>query len=306
MSRSRLINIVVALSVALFFTASHAAVYKMPEKGNDMVGENFTIKAKRGDTLMKIARRYDMSLHEMLEANRQVRHNRIRIGQDIIIPSRFILPKYRKGIVINLPELRLYFFTPDGRYVYTFPVGVGRSEWRTPPTKTYVYRKKEYPEWNVPKSIKEYTLRKYGRVLPDIVPGGVPDNPLGDYAIYLAKRGILIHGTNAPNSIGKYVSSGCIRLYPRNIEQLFFMVKKSMPVYILNHPHKVGMYKGELYLESQEPVKFPDREPDEYNHDDAAYAIHDKTKDTSDIDWRQVQKVARNRTGIPEQVSRDD
>jgi len=287
-------------STLLLATPALSKTYLLPRAGNDMIGQTTIIRAKSGDTLISLARNYDMSLHEMFEANQHVRPRRIRTNAKIIIPGQFILPPYRTGIVINLAELRLYYFLPDGAHVNTYPIGVGRRNWRTPTSKTRVIKKTTYPDWNVPKSIKKYTLMKTGRLLPDVIPGGVPDNPLGDYALYLAQRGILIHGTNKPSSVGRYISSGCIRLYPRDIEELYHIVPKGTRVHIINHSQKAGWLNGQLYLESHVPLRLYSSPTTHLNHDSATQAIEGSIKQRkATIDWAKVRKVAHRRTGIP-------
>src|SRR5690606_9951022 len=136
-------------------------------------------------------------------------------------PSAFILPPGpREGIVLNLAELRLYYYHPGGKKVSTFPVGIGRSGWLTPVGETVIARKKEGPTWIPPKSIREY-MKKKGVHLPEKVYPG-PENPLGDFALYLGWQNYLMHGTNQPNTVGIRSSSGCIRMYPEDIKRLFY------------------------------------------------------------------------------------
>lgn len=173
-----------------------ASEYTMPPIGDDIIGQNYTITVQIKDSLTAIREKHDVSYEELIEANPAINFYKLKVGQKVIIPKQFILPKFRRGIVINIPELRLYYFTPDGKNVYTFPIGLGREGWRTPIAAAQVVSKNEDPVWYVPKSIRDYVLNKTGEELPTSVPPG-PKNPLGKYALYLSLNGYLIHGTNA-------------------------------------------------------------------------------------------------------------
>ncbi|MGB6976055.1 MAG: L,D-transpeptidase family protein, partial [Gammaproteobacteria bacterium] len=128
-----------------------SATFPMPPAGNDVVGEVFVTQAQRGEDLDDVGKRFGMSMHEMMEANPGMQpYSRLRAGKKVVVPAQFVLPPYRKGIVINLAELRIYYFTRDGKQVVTYPVGLGRDEWRTPLTATTVIGKTTNPVWNVP------------------------------------------------------------------------------------------------------------------------------------------------------------
>lgn len=296
----KIILTILVTGTLLFTATALAATYRMPKPGNDIVGKSFTIQVKKGDSLNSLSKRYGVSFHELLEANPNIEGNRLKVGSTLLVPTQFILPKYRKGIVINLPELRLYYFTPDGKYVKTYPLGLGRRDWRTPTGPTAVIKKKVNPDWNVPKSIKEHTLETRGKLLPDVIKGGTPENPLGFRALYLGKPGYLIHGTNNPGSIGKFVSSGCIRMYNQDVEELYPHVAIGTPVHILNISHKAGWYNERLYLQSSIPVNLPDQETSPFNNDSVDMAIREILGDgIADINWDMVDQVTAERTGVP-------
>lgn len=305
MDRKRIFAVLAILISAVSFSCTASATtYPMPKPGDDLVGEMFTVSARAGDSLRSIGNRYSMSLYEMLEANQQIKNPRsLNLGEKIFIPAQFILPSARKGIVINLAELRLYYFTPDGKYVMTYPVGVGRRDWRTPIIVTRVVNKTPNPDWRVPKDIKQYAFRKYNRLLPDMVKGGDPENPLGHYAVYLAKPEILIHGTNQQDSVGTYISSGCIRLHAQDIEELYNNVKIGAPVYIMNVSQKAGWLNNQLYLESQIPLRLT-TDVSIYNHDSASSALQNVLSRYRDahVDEKKAKQVVSNRTGIPEVI----
>lgn len=297
----RLISLFVLL---VFSFIASAATYPLPAPGNDVIGEVFVVKAPFGQTLETLGLQYGLSSHQMREANPRINPTALlRAGQKIVVPAQFILPKFREGIVINMAELRLYYFPAGGRYVMTFPVAMGRDQWRTPIVITKVVSKEADPVWNVPKSIQATRLAEAGEVLPDAVPPG-PDNPLGPYAIHLGKPGYLIHGNNDPNSIGKFVSSGCIRMKNSDITTLYQTVPVGTPVKIIHYPYKLGWFNGDLYLQAQIPVDLPDLESDLNNVsvENAVLAVL-KTR-PAQIDWDRVRRTTEDHLGIPELIGR--
>ena len=138
--------------------------------------------------------------------------------------------------------------------VITYPVSMGRMDWKTPIGKTSVVRKQKDPSWTPPASIKREHAAK-GDPLPDVVPPG-PNNPLGKYAMSLGVSGYLIHGTDAPKSdgIGMRVTHGCMRMYNEDIEKLFPLIPVGAPVYLVNQSVKFGWRGGVLYMEVSQPL----------------------------------------------------
>lgn len=288
---------------AVFFSAlSFATTYRLPEPGNDIVGRIYLTRAVSGDTLSSVGLRNGMSLHEMMEANPRIQMNtKLRVGQKIVVPAQFILPKYREGIVVNMAELRLYYFPAGSQYVMTFPVAMGRDQWRTPTVTTKVISKERDPVWNVPESIRAYTLENKGELLPErVMPG--PDNPLGHFALHLGENGYLIHGNNDPSSIGKFVSSGCIRMRNQDVETLFTIVPIGTPVHIVHYPYKLGWFNGDLYLEAQVPVELPDDVSD-LNATSVGSMIEEELRTHhAVIDWPALKRATQEHLGIPELV----
>ena len=286
--------------IFIFCGSAFGSTYRL--NGSDMIGHNYSITAVKGDTLSVIAYKHDVGIIELKRANPHIR--RLKTGDVVVIPKQFILPpkKYRSGVVLNMAELRLYYFTKDKQYVFTYPVSMGRVGWRTPSATTKVIKMKEEPTWHVPPSIAEHHLERTGKALPKyILPG--PDNPLGTRAMYLGLPKYLIHGTNKPSSIGQYVSSGCIRMYNHDVEELFKFVSVGEKVTIINHKVKVGIKGNDLYLEAQPKVKtnkpttplnFVDLEEEIYQMGGGRYYR---------INWDKVNKVINQNTGIPEKVS---
>ncbi len=210
------------------------------------------------DTLLDIARQYDLGQNQILLANPDVDRWLPGAGTRVRIPNSYILPDApRDGLILNLPEFRLYYFPKPAKgkpgVVITHPISIGRQDWETPLGKTRIQSKKRNPVWIPPASIKKEHAEK-GDPLPDIVPAG-PDNPLGLYAMRLAIPGYLIHGTNKPYGVGMQVSHGCVRMYPEDIEKLFPIITVGTPVYIVNQPIKVGWLKDTLYIEVHPPLQ---------------------------------------------------
>jgi L,D-transpeptidase ErfK/SrfK len=280
-----------------------AAVYNMPTPGNDIIGHVFVTKVKYNDSVNTIRQRYEVSYEELVDANPNINFYKLRVGQSIIIPTEFILPKYRQGIVINIPELRLYYFTPDGNYVYTCPVGLGRQDWRTPTVITKIVRKTADPTWHVPESIRDYVYSNKGVLLPDNIPPGA-DNPLGKYALYLNYGGYMIHGTNQPDTVGMFISSGCMRLMHDSIQKLFEEVTVGTPVYIIHHTNKTGWMGDTLYMESHEPVKgYLSQAQNSLNNMDPNTAVYTAvTNRPAYVNWAVVDQIADNHYGIPEPI----
>lgn len=221
-----------------------------PLTDSRVIGKNVEYVVQPGDTAFKIASRNRVGFDELVAANQHVNKYWLKAGQKLVLPKQHILPSGpRKGIVINLAEKRLYYFHPNGTQVSTYPVSIGRQGWLTPVMNSTITEKRKNPTWRVPASIKAHNKKKYGLILPDTIPPG-PDNPLGKYALRLAVGNILIHGTNHPNNIGIRASSGCIRLHPSTIEELYSMVPVGTTVRIVDQPYKAAKVGDNYYLEA--------------------------------------------------------
>jgi L,D-transpeptidase ErfK/SrfK len=266
-------------------------------KEDDVIGRLAVIRLEKGDTLPDIARHFSLGINTVSAANPGIDVWVPEARRRILLPLSFILPHTRrKGIVINLAAMRLFYFKRDGKRlaVSTYPVGVGTEERPTPMGKMYVARKMLRPTWYVPASIAE-DHRKRGDPLPAKVPPG-PLNPLGEYALYLSKSGYLVHGTNKPASIGLRATNGCIRLYPEDIKRLFDSTPVKTPVRIVNQPYLVGQRDGIVYLEVHTPF-----EESGTTELEKAYAKLRKIEKKSGhvLDWKKVKKVMAQARGIP-------
>ncbi|WP_020682050.1 L,D-transpeptidase family protein [Marinobacterium rhizophilum] len=242
-----------AALVLLSGTLARAETFILPPPDQDIVGEVRITRARQSDTLLDIARAFNLGYEEIVRANPGVDRWLPGQGTDVILPNQLILPDApRDGIVLNVPEMRLYYYPRpepgETPVVITHPVSVGRMDWTTPLGKTTVIQKQADPPWYPPASIKAEHARN-GDILPDVVPGG-PGNPLGRFALRLGIPGYLIHGTNKEYGIGMQVTHGCVRLYPEDIERLYSLVPVGTPVYIINQPVKIGRHSDGLYVEA--------------------------------------------------------
>lgn len=231
-------------------------------KGQDLVGETQVIFARHENTFSSIGRQYNLGYEELRRANPGVDQWLPGEGTPIYLPTQSILPEApHDGIVVNVPAMRLYYFTtekpaqqgaPALVKVTSHPIGIGVEGWATPFGEAKVTQKVKDPIWYVPASIrKEHAER--GDPLPSMVKAG-PDNPLGAYALTLSLPSYLIHGTNLPAGVGMRSSHGCIRLYPEDIEALFQRVPRGTAVRIVNQPVLAGWRDGQLYLEVHPPL----------------------------------------------------
>lgn len=287
----------------LSMTNTYASRYLIEESnGNTVIGSTKIIYADERDTLLDIARNHGFGYQDMKLANVNVDTWLPDDGQEVVLPSQFILPvASMDGIVLNVPEMRLYYYPPKEKgklqEVFTYPLGVGREGWSTPYIKTIIVEKKVNPNWYPPKSIlKEH--EEAGDPLPKIVKPG-PENPLGNYAMRLGRRDYLIHGTNKPNGIGMRISHGCIRLYPEDIKELFSKVSLKTPVNIINQPYKIGVKNDVIYLEAH-PFLDEDKEKYENNLTSViALIIKISNNRKYQIDMRTAYEAIKNPTGLP-------
>jgi len=287
----------------LSMTNTYASRYLIEESNrNTVIGSTKIIYADERDTLLDIARNHGFGYQDMKLANVNVDTWLPDDGQEVVLPSQFILPvASMDGIVLNVPEMRLYYYPPKEKgklqEVFTYPLGVGREGWNTPYIKTIIVEKKVNPNWYPPKSIlKEH--EEAGDPLPKIVKPG-PENPLGNYAMRLGRRDYLIHGTNKPNGIGMRISHGCIRLYPEDIKELFSKVSLKTPVNIINQPYKIGVKNDVIYLEAH-PFLDEDKEKYENNLTSViALIIKISNNRKYQIDMRTAYEAIKNPTGLP-------
>lgn len=294
-----------ALFLSFFlFTAVNcfASQYPLPSNNNDLIGEIQYRHSNGGETVVTLAQTYDLGITELELANPHLNLRKgLPAGQLLRIPTGHLIPgNMHKGIVINLPEMRLYVFNENLEEVGTYPVGIGKVGKTIPIKFARVVRKMKNPTLVPPPDIRAFN-EKQGIILPKSIPPG-PDNPLGQFAIYMTIPTYLIHSTLFPESVGTRASFGCIRMYESDIEDFFPVVSKGMPIQIINSPTKIGWYQNELFMEVYPPLE---------EHADAfdaslpgmVHMILNRTKKQNVlIDWQAVDYVAQVRDGIPHDV----
>ncbi len=234
-----------------------AVASRDPQRAHTVVGSTRFYQVQTNDTFLDVARYYDLGYNEISEANPGVDPWVPKPGQMILLPTAWVLPDAEyKGVVVNIPEMRLYYFRPGAEgtvIVMTFPVGLGRDDWRTPEGKFRIRAKTVNPTWVLPESIKA-EHRRDGKPAPDFIAGGAPDNPLGKYRLQLTLPLYGIHGTDIPWGVGMQVSHGCVRLYPEDIERLFPVVSVGSPGEFLYQPVKVGVREGHVFVEVHKDI----------------------------------------------------
>ncbi len=287
----------------LVCAGSEAASFVLPPADQSVVGTLERVSVRHEDTLADVGRRFGVGYRELRIANPDLDPWLPGEGAEVLLPTRYVLPDApRKGLVLNLAEMRIYHY-PSPRpgevaRVLTYPVSIGRQDWSTPLGATHVQAKVRDPYWYPPASIREEHAAD-GDPLPDVVPPG-PDNPLGRYALRLARPGYLIHGTNKPYGIGMRVTHGCIRLTPEDIEQLFQVVGVGTPVQIVHQPFKLGWQAGMLYLEVHPPLEADPASPLEDPGqliDTLVWAT--RFRPELHIDWERVEAMVARPSGVP-------
>jgi L,D-transpeptidase ErfK/SrfK len=250
-----------------------------------IIGRARVHAANEGETFLEIARDYDLGYNEIVAANPLVDPWVPAPRTEILIPTEWILPRgAHDGVVVNIPEMRLYYYLPRrdavSSEVVTYPVGLGRQDWQTPQAEFRIRGKTRNPTWVIPESIKRERIEKQGYT-EEMIPGGSPDNPLGKYRIELSLPMYGIHGSNKEWGVGMQVSHGCIRMFPEDIEALFNMIQIGSPGHFVYEPIKVGVRGGRVMVE-----------------------VHDDIYGVAPWPWMLAQQLVRD-MGLEKQVDRD-
>ncbi len=308
--------------------------YPIPAGRDDMIGSLQTYTIRKGDTLLDVARWYGLSPTEVSNANNHMDWWSPPAGKLIVIPTEHILPAApRLGIVMNIPEMRLYYYYPTpvgGRrrigkarfahtayaqprtakghrakktltgvhptVIYTFPVGLGRYDWRTP-VGSWTIRDKTYnPTWVVPDDIYQEHLERDGEA-EHVIEGGDPDNPLGHYRLALTLPMYALHGTNVPWGVGMEVSHGCVRLYPEDIDRLYHRTSVGTPGRFVYQPVKYGWRAGMLFVEVHEDLYGV--YPGLWRH---AISLAKSEGVFPNVDLLKLEKAVEEKTGVPTYV----
>jgi L,D-transpeptidase ErfK/SrfK len=264
-----------------------------PEVG--VVGVLETYVVEDGDTLLDVGRHFDLGYNEMTSANPGVDPWMPSPSEVLVIPTEFVLPDARPhGVIVNIPEMRLYFF--QNGTVVTYPVGLGRDDWRTPEGNFKIRGKTENPTWVIPESIRAEHIRE--RDDPrTFIAGGDPENPLGLFRLELTLPLYALHGSNMPWGVGMQVSHGCIRLYNEDIAILFHEVQVGTPGEFLYQPVKMGARNGDIYVEVH---------PDIYglrNLEEEAQQMLARRGWSDRIDRARLERALKDQTGLPMSIS---
>lgn len=288
--------------VSMFSAQSIWALTFELSQNSNIVGHLQYTTVRYGDTLSTIGRKFNIGGYEMTEANPGINYMHPKAGTKLVIPTRFVLPKAtRKGIVINLAEMRLYYYHPNGKHVSTYPVGVGKDGWDTPLGETTIVRKRANPTWVVPQSILE-NHRRMGKPIEPTMPPG-PKNPLGAFAMNTGFKNIVIHGTPYPMGVGIRSSHGCIRMLPEDIRELFSMAKVGTKVTVVHEPHKIGYQGNKLFMEAHVPISATTY-AGVYSNDTLIQRAANNLGRKVTVQWQDAKRVRHRTSGYPQAIGK--
>ncbi|MBW1918166.1 MAG: L,D-transpeptidase family protein [Deltaproteobacteria bacterium] len=265
-----------------------------------VTGSTEEYSVKKGDQLSQIARQKGVRWRVLARRNNLPQKPRLRPGMTLTITNTHIIPKeLDHGLVINIPELRLYRFD-QGNFQRHYTLAVGRRTWQTPTGEFEIINKVRNPTWLVPPSIQREMAANGREVLTSVPPG--PKNPLGSYWLATSAPGVGIHATPRPWTVGHFASHGCIRMLAEEIAELFEHVEIGTPVKIIYRPFKIAVTQDRrVYLEVH---------PDIYRKGlDSITGVEDliKRHHLEDlVNWKRVYEVIRDKEGIAEDITRKD
>lgn len=290
------ITFIIVVIILMFFQNSSESSTFVFNKEETVIGKTSTYTTTKEDSLIEIARRFNLGYNEITDANRHLDPFYPGPGKEVLIPTQWILPNIEsyEGIVINIPEMRLYLFIKkEGKtFIKTFPIGIG-DEGNDTPTGVFKITHKTYkPSWYPPQSI-----RKERPELPAVVPPG-PDNPLGTHSLRLSGGSYLIHGTNRPWAVGRRVTHGCLRLYPEDIPVLFDLVSIGTKVNIIHQNVKIGKKSGRIFVEVHDIDGY--KKPNFY---DEALNLLIKKGLLDKVDTIKLYNAIKEKNGVPTDIT---
>lgn len=270
-----------------------------------MVGEDKVYVAQEGDTFPSIGEAHSIGFVALRAANPDIAPWELKAGKEVILPGRTILPESapHKGLVVNIGEMRIYDFTQNAAQPKYYAIGIGREAQKTPAGAYKIGAKVKNPTWRP----TDRMLAEDPELKPVYPPG--PDNPLGTRAMYLADTLYRIHGTNKPWGVGRRASSGCIRMYPADIEAIYDRIPVGTPVHIISEPIKVAVENGEVWLEAHPDEIMADAYENDFVTDmkvpdGTLQMITEKAGDLRGrIDWAKVRDVLLMRPGYPVKIT---
>ena len=289
----------IALAATVLSTPTAVRAAKVYDK--DYVGETIIYRAKYEDTLVHLARKHGLGFVEMRAANPTLDPWIPGEGARVVLPTQSLLPDApREGIVLNLAEMKLYLFEKPGEAPLVYAISPGREGLNTPVGTTIVNAKKENPTWR-----PTARMLKEDPTLKEFYPPG-PDNPLGTHALYLGWPEMRIHGTNKPYAIGRRASSGCIRMYPESIKDIYNRVPVGTKITSVDQPVKVGWIKDKMYVEVSPTQEQSLRVEELGEFKSYEITAADMKRITAkagayaeQIDWEAVRKAVREHRGYP-------
>jgi L,D-transpeptidase ErfK/SrfK len=247
---------------------------------------------KKGEDLLDLARHYGLGYSELGVMYRSWDPFLPPPGAQMTVPTLWIVPdKGNATLIVNTGEMRLYYFVHNDTQVYTFPIGMGVLDFKTPSGQFRVIEKKVNPTWHIPKSLQA----KYG--MAEMPPG--PDNPMGELKLTLSWGDYGIHGTSMPLGVGRLVSHGCTRMYPEHIRKLFSLVPVGTRVEYIYEPAKIGFRQGRIYLSVHEDVYYKIR----------SMILHvlnmlESRSLMGQVDMRKVMQTVEEQNGMPVDITR--
>lgn len=296
------LNKITLLAATVISMNAVAANYPLPSDQEAIIGQVQYGALSSGQTLTSLTQQYDVGYNQITQVNPSINFVKpINGGTPLKIPTQHLLPNQpRKGIVVNLPEMRLYYYQPEIGQVATYPIGIGKIGKTIPIKKAVVTRKAKNPVWIPTEDIRQFNLAQ-GVVLPQVMPPG-PENPLGPYAVYMNIPTYLIHSTIFPESIGKRASFGCIRMYKSDIETFFPSVEAGIPITIINSPIKVAWQQNQLYMEAHAPLDEHNEAFDSTLPGTVSQIEHLAKNNDVLVDWQAVAFIEKERDGLPHDI----
>lgn len=297
------IRIIITILSLFCTTQLFALEYTLPSPETTLIGEIQYGDASFTDSTASFANRYGLGLNSIIAANPTANEMKLNT-KHLVVPTSFILPPVaREGMVINLPEMRVYYFPENSNKVLTYPIGIGKIGNTIPIQDSSIVKKALNPNWIPGPDVRKYN-KEQGVDLPAVIPPG-PDNPLGHYAIYLSIPTFLMHSTVFPESVGRRASFGCIRMNENDIRELFPIIQPGTKVTILNLANKAAWRGDKLYLEAHPVLKEHDMGADA-NLQDIVATIENQLTGTTPvlIDWQYVAHLASEPDGIPHEIGR--
>lgn len=281
----------------------HRYPYSLREPVTTVVGSPVLHTLRAEETLLDIARVHGLGFNEVSLFYPKLDPWLPPVSRTILMPSQWVLPPTRhEELVINVAELRLYYFEKTQGTVQTYPIGIGDEGWESPLGTFSIVEKRPNPSWYIPASLQE----KYGMA---VMPPG-PENPLGEFMMKFSAGAYGIHGTAMPWGVGRLVSHGCIRCYPEHIRILYPQVRTGTRLEIIYEPIKLGILNNQIYVEVHPDVyqKMPDfQQYAEKKLQDSGWAEQvDRTRYSMALHMQNGAPINVTRTAPPAGVSAAD